>query len=336
MLPLSHLKVILLSDGSYEKQVVREITTVGGVRLVPSTQALQLFRQRLPTLDVAHLVDELLSFLAPDRSWQTTVVRKHTTDVVTSILVLTRCLKRALHVVLEVLNSERRDEAAPLLGSETSLETLNVLASHRQPVIRRLVTNVRNIAAQLLKISVSSHRIVKTKKVMKELGVSYGEETTQDHPVQTRIESNRVNVVQKEDLVTLEHTAHPKLEASKPLLPDLTFEPESPKTATPAPTPTWAPPPTFAPIELQPSPSATSGLEELLQLNTSDTRPAHFPSDGSRIPWAYPPGVAVAYYVPYIPAAYPPPYGYVFKTIEFHPPRSLRTPLKRRSTIGPG
>ena len=312
--------MILLSDGSYEKQVVREITTVGGVRLVPSTQALQLFRQRLPTLDVAHLVDELLSFLAPDHSWQTTVVRKHTTDVVTSILVLTRCLKRALHVVLEVLHSERRDEAAPLLGSETSLETLNVLASNRQPVIRRLVTNVRNIAAQLLKISVFSSHSKKTKKVMKELGVSYGEETTQDHPVQTRIESNRVNVVQKEDLVTLEHTAHPKLEASKPLLPDLTFEPESPKTATPAPTPTWAPPPTFAPIELQPSPSATSGLEELLQgLNTSDTRPAYFPSDGSRIPWAYPPGVAVAYYVPYIPAAYPSPYGYVFQTIEFHP-----------------
>jgi len=316
LLPLTHLKVILLSDGSYEKQVVREITTVGGVRLVPSTQALQLFRQRLPTLDVAHLVDELLSFLVPDHSWQTTVVRKHTTDVVTSILVLTRCLKRALHVVLEVLHSERRDEAAPLLGSETSLETLNVLASNRQPVIRRLVTNVRNIAAQLLKISVFSSHSKKTKKVMKELGVSYGEETTQDHPVQTtRIESNRVNVVQKEDLVTLEHTAHPKLEASKQLLPDLTFEPESPKTATPT-----APPPTLAPIEPQPSPSATSGLEELLQgLNTSDTRPAYFPSDGSRIPWAYPPGVAVAYYVPYIPAAYPSPYGYVFQTIEFHP-----------------
>jgi len=137
---------------------------------------------------------------------------------------------------------------------------------------------------------------------MQDLGILAEGESGNDYQP-THVGSSR-NVVQKEDLVTLpEQPSQTPSESAKMLLPDF--------TPVPKPNPTGISSSPDSPLLIDmpsPSPSPSTGLEDLLVgLSTSETHPTPFPHDTSHTTsWAYPPGMAVAYYVPYIPVAYPP------------------------------
>lgn len=121
---------------------MREITAGGGVRLAPTPQALHLFHQRLTTSDINILIAELLELMRVEQPWQTIVVR----DVLLQHFLPYNLplVKRASHALLEVVHSDRGKEARPhLLGADAS-SALQILSSHRQAPVRRIVTSVRS------------------------------------------------------------------------------------------------------------------------------------------------------------------------------------------------